>query len=306
MPFRYFLLLLAPGIGTASLVWGAKESRHSDRIREIIARGPAKKARVVFFTTKSSGGTSKGSKKTTTYWVDLEVDGRPLQREVLQEVWRSVEPGTETDWYEGPAMPEGFSALEIGRVTDGQAFPYFLAFFLVFVVRGIYRKALPKPAKVEAAEWPAPDPAPNRLPPPPREGRPAFRTPSFFPLAAATLGLSGALAGYFADLGTWGAALLQAAQGLGAVLALLGSAVRLRATETALWRDGVEVVGQCTSVWTRGTLTRYQATFAFGGQVWRLDHSVLRESPPLAEEGRPASVLVDPKNPKRATLMPSA
>jgi hypothetical protein len=306
MPFRYFLLLLALGLGAAPLVWGARESRQSDQVHRIVAGGPAKKARVVFFTSKTKRGSGKNSTSTTTYWVDLEVDGRPLQREILEDVWQSVEPGTETDWYEGPAMPEGFSALEIGMITEGQAFPYFLAFVGIFVIRGIYRKALPGPAKVETSTWPAPDPAPTRLPLPPRDGPPPFRTPSFFPLAVSTLGIAGGLAGWFAEGGTWGAALLMAGQGLGAALALLGSAVRLRSTETALWRDGVEVVGQCTFVLTRRTWTRYQATYVFGERTWRLDHSVLQESPPLAEEGRPASVLVDPKNPKRATLMPSA
>ena len=309
MPLRFYFLLLMPGLGALPLVWGASESRSSDLVREVVARGPRGKAKVVFKSTRTSKG-SKNSNKTTTYWVDLTVGDRPLSRQVDEAAWSSVEPGQETDWYEDPAFPEGFAALEIGRRTDNHVMPYLIGFFMVFLIRAAYRKFLPKAANVRESHGSPVDAAEPRLPPPPRERTEAVdafsraRLPSFFPLALSTAGLAAGLAGLFAERGFWGAALLQAGQGAGALLALLTAAAGLRVREAALWRDGVEAPGLCSVDWTRGFTTRYQAEFAFGGRTWHLEQEVMKECPRIAEQRMPVSVLVDPRNPKKAMLAP--
>ena len=303
MPFRYYVFLLALGLGAIPLACGVSESKEDDRIRAVVARGTEKTCRVLQTYSRTSS-SSKGSSKTTRYYGVVEVDGAAREAQVDRDAYVAAEPDQVVPWYDD-APTGGFSKLEFGKRTDNHIGPYLIAFALIFVIRMVWRRALPRPGAAALSPVSSVEPEPGRLPPPPRDGPTPGTTPSFFPLAMSTAGISAALASYFADQGTWGAALLAAAQGLGALLAVLGASRKLRTREAALWRDGVEAVGLCSLEWSNRFRRKYEAEFSADGKAWRLVLIVDVEQPLRATQGKPASVLYDPRDPRKATIAPT-
>jgi hypothetical protein len=95
-----------------------------------------------------------------------------------------------------------------------------------------------------------------------------------------------------------------AAQGLGAVLAVLGASRKLRSREAALWRNGAEAPGYCNLDWIGRFRRKIQAEFLAGGKTWRLTMIVDVERPVQAAQGQPVPILYDPGDPRKAMLAP--
>jgi hypothetical protein len=292
------------------LFWGSCESRASDRVRMRVARGTSETAMLLRKFTRTSH-SRKGS-STTTHYVWLRLADQQLEREISSSDYSVAVEGEPVLWYRSEDGKDGFSQLEVGRLSDGQVFPYLLALGMTILLVKFWRSYIPGSARTRESSGSFPVPQASRFPPPPRGEPPvawkawtAQRRLLGFKVGIGVLLISGTLALVFVGLGTPGASLLAGFHGACALLVLILRGLRSRLRDSALWRNGTELTGQVSALYGEGAWTRLTAEYAIGGRVYEL----VRTLPSIWTSGLRAGgevrVLVDPRSPLRATPAPA-
>jgi hypothetical protein len=310
MPGRYYKLLLILPLSAFPLALECWLRAPSDHLPRVVKRGTSRTAQVVGKQIRPVSYRSGSSKDS--YWIDHSVDGKLESRQVDAPDYDRAVVGSQVAWYADPAIPEGFSELEISYLARDLYFLHLFGLALTVWALVAYRVGVPLPGRARSrAESEAPASTPLRLPPPPRgAATPSWEAwtraylPSFLPLAAATAAASCTLAILFARLGSPVSSLIALFQGICA-LAMLGRTVRQgRAHLSALWRDGVERPGRSVGAATPSPRGWVRVEFVHDGHTWELNQRIPRECPPFLLEEGSVRVLVDPADPRRASVAP--
>jgi len=313
VPRRYLLLLIVFPLAAIPAFFSTFERRDLERAARAYAQGERGTALVTGKDARSSWGRKGGS--TTHYFVSLDSPDGAVERRVQEQDWERARKGDSSAWYRDPQSAWGCSELERAHLHDAAAYGVLL-FFAVGVAWLCslgWWQGLPGGAaagKVRPGGEPAPETRNLRLPEPERESTPGFdrwlreRYPRPRALlgvtlgAALAIGLPAALAGFFETTA------LMAFQGLlGSVVILLA---HLRGTrrDRLLWRKGVERHAAAIVAKRTGNVFTYEIPFDLEGRVYTLRQRLPIETEALRADRDRIVILVDPQNPRRASVVP--
>lgn len=313
MPRRYLLILIVFPLAAIPAFLATFERREFERADRTFARGERLSALISgkdIHTSLARRGTS-----TTFYIVGLDTPDGPFSRRVKREDWARASKGERTPWYRDPEGGWACSELERAHLTDRT--PYGVLLLLALIVSWFsclgWWQGLPggaAAAKVRRGGPPCPETRKLRLPKPEREPTKGFdrwlreRYPRPRALLGATLGAVLAIGLPAALLGFLETTAVLLLQGLfGAVVILLA---HLRGTrrDRLLWRRGEERHAAAAEAKRTGNVFTYDVSFEFGGQAYALRQRLPIEAEALRGDQNRVVILVDPRNPKRATVVP--
>jgi hypothetical protein len=313
VPRRYLLLLIVFPLAAIPAFIATFERRDLQRAARTYAQGARGAALVTGKEIHSSWGR-KGS-STTHYLVSLDTPDGPFQRRVQAKDWERAQKGESTDWYRDPQGAWGCSEFERAYLNDAASYGVllFLALAVVWICSLGWWQGLPggvAAAKVRKGGVACPETRNLRLPEPERSSTPGFdrwlreRYPRSRALlgmtlaAALAIGLPAALAGFFETTA------LMALQGMIGAGVILLAHLRGTRRDRLLWRRGLERHAAAAVAKRTGNVFTYEVSFDLEGQVYTLQQRLPIETEALRGDQNRVVVLVDPKNPRRATVVP--
>lgn len=303
-----FPVIAVPG-GLASC-----ERFRIEEAERILATGERREATILRKFSHRPSDT-KGRSGSTQYGVELEAGGKVFNRRVRKEEWDRAVEGMRTAWTFDPASGAGVSEVERPWRTDYGVYVLFISIglALVFLLGGGLWQGLPGgagEAKVRRGGEAERLPENPLLPPPDREERPEWERwlrskypPLGFLLRIVLTGVLACGIPLAAFLWVEAVVLVLLLGAYGVVVILLARARGLR-RDRLLWRRGREVHAAPLEAKTTGNVRQYEAVFEFDGDCYRLRQRMPIEGDAMRAKDRRLVLLVDPLNPKRATVVP--
>lgn len=298
---RYWLILIGFPVVAVPAGYGGIERVRSNEALRILSLPPTFQATILrkFREVRSS---RRGS--TTYPMVVLKLPDGEVMRRVSPLDFEAAQIGGTTSWHVDSAASEGIAEIERTERTTGMYIPYGLAFMFAFLLCSGIATGLATGAKVRRGGPGASDKANPALPPPPREATPRWRdwmSKKYPPLRRLLpIPVVGALlfAGGFLIVGFREPAAVMAVQGAMALSVMFASRFRGLARDRRLWTQGVELPARLVEAKITGKAWLIEASFTSAGENFTLSQRWPMEC------DRPAPrVLVDPRSPRRATVV---